>query len=70
MKEKIIKAGWVDLGPQKASHMMSFIKGKYRMNFYTTTGTITVQLITKQYDQGDIYRNVTNENIDDVLSGY
>lgn len=71
MDEIIIKAGWTDLGPQKSPHVRAFIKGKYRMNYYPTTGTLTVQLTTQKYDSGDIYKKVTEEQlINDILPGY
>ena len=37
--------GWLDLGPQKNEHMLSFRREKsfLRLNFYTNTMTATLQ---------------------------
>lgn len=53
--EVILQKKWVDLGPQKMKVMRSFKKGKYRLNYYTTTDTITIQDVNKRFDKGDIY---------------
>ncbi len=71
MEQLILDAGWTDLGPQKSAHLRAFQKGKYRMNYYPTTGSITVQLTTERYDSGDIYKKVTEEELkNDILPGY
>jgi hypothetical protein len=61
MKEIAITYGWKDMGPQRMSSMMSFTKDNYRMNIYTTTGTITVQDMNKKFDKGETFKNISSE---------
>jgi len=70
MKDKILAYGWTDLGEQRMTSMKSFVKGTHRLNWYTTTGTMTVQLLAERYDQGDIHKEVTEDTLDEILSTY
>jgi len=70
MKDKILAYGWTDLGQQKIRSMKSFVKGTYRLNWYTIQGTMTVQLLTAKYDKGDVHKEVTEDTLDEILSTY
>jgi len=72
MKEIILKNGWQDLGEQKLKVMQSFKKGKWRLNYYTTTGKITFQNTLLKYDKGNTYSiELLNENtLKSILDKY
>ncbi len=53
--------GWRSLGPQKMESMKSYIKGKWRMNFYTTKNSYTVQNATIKFDSGTMRGHVYNK---------
>ena len=71
MKDLITKIalelGWKDLGPQKSGHLISFTRSGFRANFYESTGTLTIQDTRKVYDSGRTYKEVTNDEVRDIL---
>lgn len=61
--EKVAEGfGWTSMGPQKMIHMKSWSKGKWRMNLYSTTNTLTIQDTTKRFDKGEAFKEVTNDD--------
>jgi hypothetical protein len=71
MKEIVTKIalenGWEDMGPQKASYLISFLRNGQRMNFYLTTGTLTIQDASVPYDKGVTHRNVGMNEIAGII---
>ena len=63
--------GWRDLGPQKNRIMFSFVKEEddenpLRMNFYFTTGTLTIQDRARMRNES--FRKVdTLEKLEEIL---
>ncbi len=65
LKEIIEAYGFVDLGIQKNPYMYSYKKGETRINYYHTTGTVTVQ---KEFGSCKTYRDIhTDEQMEKIL---
>lgn len=62
-----IDNGWEDMGPQKATYLISFLRNGQRANFYLTTGTLTIQNANVAYDKGVTYRNVGLNEVAGIL---
>lgn len=62
--DKIAKErGWVNLGENKMKSMLSYYKGTIRMNYYTTTGSLTFQNTMKVYDKGKSFGAITTDEL-------
>lgn len=70
MKEKVTEIatelGWTDLGPQ-INGMASFTRDMVRANFYLSTRTLTLQDMNKKFDPGVSHKNVTVEEVREIL---
>lgn len=67
IEQLIEKYGFTNLGPQKMSILISCEYKDTRINIYTTTGTVTVQLKSEKYDPGEIFKKVDIDYLEQIF---